>query len=242
MTEIVEMNLVAREQSPAAMYKMAVDTGQDLAQAEKAMELQERWEKNEARKAYHKAMAAFKKDPPKIDKDKKVAYKEVRYSHASLANVTNKINEALSAQGLSASWSTSQENGSVTVTCTVTHELGHSESTSLTAAPDTSGSKNSIQAIGSTVSYLQRYTILALTGLATSDMDDDGNATSGTVAEFITPEQAAALNKELVKFPDQGKAFLEYVGAETTDTIYAGAQYKKALQGLKAAKKAGESK
>ena len=84
------------------------------------------------------------------------------------------INEALSEHGLSAAWETAQNNGSVTVTCKITHIMGHSESTSLTAAPDNTGSKNPIQAIGSTVTYLQRYTLLALTGLATYEQDDDG--------------------------------------------------------------------
>ena len=47
------------------------------------------------------------------------------------------------------------------------------ESTTLSGPPDTTGSKNDLQSIGSTISYLQRYTLLALTGLATFDMDDD---------------------------------------------------------------------
>ena len=39
---------------------------------------------------------------------------------------------------------------------------------------DTSGGKNNIQAMGSAVSYLERYTLLAITGLSTKEMDDDG--------------------------------------------------------------------
>ena len=52
--------------------------------------------------------------------------------------------------------------------------MGHSEETTLKAPPDTSGSKNSIQAIGSTVTYLERYTLLAATGMAAAGMDNDG--------------------------------------------------------------------
>lgn len=172
------INLPSTDLSPGAMISKAVQTGTDLNQLEKLLELQIKWEGNEAKKAYHRAMAEFKKNPPDIEKDRRVSYKAgggtTEYSHASLANVTKKINKALGEQGLSASWETKQENGSVTVTCRITHEQGHSEETSLTASPDTSGSKNAIQAIGSTISYLERYTVLALTGLATSDMDDDG--------------------------------------------------------------------
>jgi ERF superfamily len=60
------------------------------------------------------------------------------------------------------------------VTCILTHQMGHSEETTLAGAPDNSGSKNSIQAIGSTVTYLERYTLLAATGLAAANGDNDG--------------------------------------------------------------------
>ena len=52
--------------------------------------------------------------------------------------------------------------------------MGHSESTTLQSPPDASGGKNSIQAIGSAVTYLSRYTLLAITGLATGENEDDG--------------------------------------------------------------------
>ena len=56
----------------------------------------------------------------------------------------------------------------------VTHIKGHSEDTTLSGPPDDSGRKNNIQQIASTVSYLERYTLFALLGLASQDMDDDG--------------------------------------------------------------------
>jgi len=162
---------------PTDVVMMAIQNKLDPGLIEKMMDLSERNERNINRKAYVAAMAAFKADPPKIEKDKTVSFGhgKAAYSHASLANVTVKINSALSKHGLSASWQTQQADNLITVTCTITHEQGHSESTSLTAEPDTSGSKNSIQAIGSTISYLERYTLLALTGLATHDMDSDGH-------------------------------------------------------------------
>ena len=159
--------------SPAEMMAAAIQNGSSLENLEKLLELQERWDKNEAKKAYHRAMAAFKANPPSIEKDKKVAYGNTKYNHASLANVATKINLELSRHGLSASWTVSQ-NGTVSVTCKITHEQGHSEETTMTAPADTSGSKNAIQAIGSTISYLERYSLLALCGLATHEMDDDG--------------------------------------------------------------------
>ena len=86
--------------------------------------------KNEARKAYHVAMTAFKANPPQIDKDAHVSYSTSKgrtdYKHATLANVTNKINAALSEHGLSAAWQTEQDEKGIAVTCKITHVLGHS--------------------------------------------------------------------------------------------------------------------
>ena len=177
--EIIEVN-----GSPSLLIERAIDKGSDLEKLEKLLALKERYEANEARKAYHKAMADFKANPPEIDKDKKVSFGTTHYNHASLANVTKKIGAELSKHGLSASWTTKQ-NGVILVTCRITHVQGHSEETTLSAAADTSGSKNSIQAIGSTITYLERYTLLALTGLATEDMDNDGKG----AVEYITKEQ-----------------------------------------------------
>ncbi|KKK84165.1 hypothetical protein LCGC14_2786110, partial [marine sediment metagenome] len=158
------------------------DSKIDAAGMATLLDAQLKYEANEARKAYAEAMAAFKMHPPEIVKDRSVEYLKVKYNHATLANVTTCINTGLSEHGLTAAWQTEQipaterEKTKVRVTCKITHIFGHSESTSLAAEPDNSGSKNAIQAIGSTVTYLQRYTLLALTGLATCEQDDDGVA------------------------------------------------------------------
>jgi hypothetical protein len=167
------------KKSPIEIASSLIEQKADPEFIQRMLDVQVNYEKNEARKAYHVAMAEFKKEPIKILKDKSVGYTNkkgqfVGYSHASLGNVTESINSKLSDHGFSTSWKTDQTEKDITVTCTVTHALGHSESTSLAAPADTSGNKNTIQAIGSTVSYLSRYTLLAITGQATYDQDDDG--------------------------------------------------------------------
>lgn len=175
-TQETESPLVAPTESPltAAAALCQADGNMDVAKLKELLDLNERWEASQAKKAYVVAMSAFKENPPEILKDKTVKYGNTGYKHASLYNVTTKINTELSKQGLTAAWVTSQDNGSVKVTCKITHIMGHAEETCLAAPPDATGSKNDIQAIGSTVTYLQRYTLLALTGLATADQDDDG--------------------------------------------------------------------
>ena len=134
-----------------------------------------KWEANEARKAYYKAMTTFKANLPEIKKDKRVKYvagsASVNYAYASLFNAIEKITPKLSEFGLSVAWFYKQTEKELTVTCRITHELGYSEETSLTAQHDTTGSKNAIQALGSTNSYLERYTFFALIGTAAKDQD-----------------------------------------------------------------------
>jgi hypothetical protein len=160
------------------------DGNMDVEKLSKLLEIQERFDANQAKKAYHKAMSDFKENPPTIVKDRHVSYNTSKgntdYDHATLGNVTACINKALSEHGLTASWVTSQDNESIKVTCKITHVLGHSEETAISAPPDTTGSKNAIQAIGSTITYLQRYTLLSLTGLAADDQDNDGGPPKDT--------------------------------------------------------------
>lgn len=230
MSELKKVEAAQRQLSPSEMMQAALNSGTSLESLEKMMELQERWEKNEAKKAYVRAMTAFKADPPRIDKDKNVAFGNTKYDHASLSNVTDKINSALSKHGLSSAWSTKQENNILSVTCTITHEMGHSESTTLSSAYDNSGGKNSIQAIGSANSYLQRYTILSLTGLATHDQDNDGKA-----LDFVSPEQAKSITNGLRAKKVNIPKFLKFMGAETVESIPAG-DYDKAMSNIARAK------
>jgi hypothetical protein len=166
------------KQSPMGMLMAAAAQNIDPAQVEKYLDMQERWEAREARKAFVKAMAAFKANPPKIVKDQHVSFNTTNYKHASLGNVMEKINAALSGHGLTVNWFNSQDGQNITVTCRITHAMGHYEETSMTAPPDNSGKKNNIQQIASTITYLERYTALSLCGLAT--YDDDGQGVSFT--------------------------------------------------------------
>ena len=218
--------------SPADLIRAAVSGKANLEQLKGLLDLQERFEANQAKKAYHSAMAAFKANPPKINKDKTVSYAagggKTTYNHASLANVTDKINAELSKYGLSASWSTKQ-NGTISVTCKITHVQGHSEETTLSASADATGSKNAIQAIGSTITYLERYTLLALTGLATFE-DDDGKASA---VEYISQAEGNKILDMVASTGSNLEKFLTYMGTESVETILK-KDYQKAITSLEA--------
>lgn len=180
--------------TPPAMLALAIEKGAGMETLERLMTLQERWEANEARKAYVAAMAAFKAEPISIAKSKAVGYETqggdfVGYKHATIADVVDAVVPAMAKHGLSHAWDVKQANGQITVACTITHELGHREAVEMTAAPDNSGKKNAIQQVASTITYLQRYTLLAATGTASKEMDDDGRSFEAS-KEDVEPEYA----------------------------------------------------
>ncbi len=192
MNEVIEMDKPRSEIStttPSQLLRLAIEKGADIAQLEKLMALQERFEANQARKAYVEAMAEFKKHAPTIIKDKNVSFTGTSYNHATLGGICEVVIESLARHGFSHRWSTEQpDSGMIIVSCIITHMLGHSESTTLQAPPDNSGKKNTIQQIASSVTYLSRYTLLAACGLATSDMpDDDGRGATPKKEKILQP-------------------------------------------------------
>lgn len=203
--------------TPNDLLRLALDRGADLDRLEKLLDLQQRYEENEAKKAYVAAMAAFKLNPPEIMKDKQVGYttKEgdfVGYKHATLGNVTGAIVEGLAKNGFSHRWDVEQKGDSVAVTCIITHRMGHSETTTLTAQKDASGKKNQIQQVASAITYLQRYTLLAATGLATHEQDDDATAADldTTLADkWIAKVKAAKTDAEACAVWESGIVEIE---------------------------------
>ena len=160
-----------------SMIERAVsDPTFDVAKMEALLAVKERWEREEARKAFVAALAAFKANPPLVLKSKKVEFKETKYKHATLSDASSIIGASLSQHGISHRWNVNQKEGKIAVTCILTHVLGHSESVTMECAPDQSGSKNAIQSIGSATTYLQRYTLFAASGVASTEADDDGKA------------------------------------------------------------------
>jgi len=171
---------VSAAATPADLVRYALESGADLDRLERLMELQLKWEANQARKAFVEAMSEFKLHPPTIYKDKHVEFRTDKgitaYDHATIGNVVEKVVAALAEHGFSHRWIPHRsEGGMISITCVITHKLGHSEETTLEAGLDQSGGKNNIQAMISTKSYLERHSLLAATGLATKDTpDDDG--------------------------------------------------------------------
>lgn len=156
----------------APMVQMVASGQISIDQLDQMMGLQDRYEATEARKLYNKAMALFRSEVPAALKDSQGQ----NNTYASFGSVMSAINSPLGNNGFNVDFKHDQDikEGTITVRCTITHEAGHSETTSLGTKVEKLGGANGIQSIGGIVSYLKRYTVSSLTGLATED--DDGRS------------------------------------------------------------------
>lgn len=153
-----------------------IQAGGTMDQLRDMLALQKDWEAGEALKAYNVAFSDFKAEAVRVLKSKGVTDGPLKgKAYAELHGVVDAVTPALSKHGLSASWKlTRDEKDWIEVTCTLKHVLGHSESVSMGGPPDAGGAKNAIQARASTVTYLERYTLKAVCGVAEGGQDDDG--------------------------------------------------------------------
>lgn len=163
--------------TPMHLIQMAMANGAGVDTMERLLSLQERYEANQARAAFHEAMAAFKSEPLLVTKDKENKQYQSRYT--TLGNWVDAVTPALTKHGLNITWPMEvSDPKNVKVGCTVRHLLGHSETVWMSAPPDPSGQKNPVQQVKSTVTYLRACTLECVLGLAAThdaNLDDDGN-------------------------------------------------------------------
>lgn len=242
LSEVVKMQPEPQAQAsiaPPAILERAMASG-NLELVAQAMTLNERWEKNLARKEFDRAVAAVKAKIPPIVKNR-TGHNNKKY--ADLAAIAKEIDPIIAEHGLAYRFRTQQDERGISVTCILSHSEGHFEENTLRGPADTSGNKNAIQSIGSTLTYLQRYSLVQSLGLAAAE-DDDGNA-AGNTGTPITMDQAKVLRDRLDKLGIKVEYFYNVMAikdiTELTDKTYEIAMRKLDLNEQKQ-KKAAEQK
>lgn len=199
--------------TPMDLIERATSAGATPETLEKLMALQERYEANAARKAFDTAIAEAKAEIPPIVRNATGHNSKKYVDFAAIARVVDPI---LSRHGLSYRFR-SEQGATINVTCILSHRDGHSEQTTLSGPADTSGNKNAVQAIGSTLTYLQRYSLVQALGLAAAH-DDDGKAGGTTL---ISQEQADQLRDLLESTGAPKDKFLKWAKVEKIEEIAA---------------------
>lgn len=183
----VEENLLPADPMISMIERIAMDPDADLEKLERMLDLKKQHEAQQAQAAFAAAFAKASADFPTVPLNG-TGHNGKKY--ATLKDITSCTRPVLSENGLALTFAI-EVNGEVIVTAKLMHKSGHSESTSIKLPKENSGSKNAVQAIGSSQTYGQRYTAQAILGLSLGDdTEDDGRGSGQPETPAITPKTA----------------------------------------------------
>jgi hypothetical protein len=174
--------------------RAAADPNVDIDKLERLLEMQERVYARNARAAYYQALAEMQPELPVVDEKGGIKDRagNVQSTYALWEDVNEAIRPILSAHGFALSFKVRRSDSEIATTGILSHRDGHCEETELALPSDTSGSKNAVQAVGSSTSYGKRYTAYALLNLTSRGEDDDGD--KGGRPQSISAEQFTTLD------------------------------------------------
>jgi len=155
------------------LLRAAVDKGADVATLERLAKLYEAAEANEQKKEFSSALAEAKKKLRPIIKDGVIALqggKSIKFE--TYAAIDEAISPILGEHGLYVTFpdpvvaTEHRKPDRIYVTCRLSHRNGYYDEATLDAPPDVGQNRNAVQAMGSTITYLQRYTVKKVLGLS----------------------------------------------------------------------------
>lgn len=212
------------------IQRAAADPQCDIEKMERLMAMHERMQAVSASAAFNAAMAEMQCDLPSIAERGK-GHGTVRY--ATLEDINDVIKPIMQKHGFAVSFKVEHAQAGISVTGILMHRQGHREQTTMLLPTDTSGSKNAVQAVGSSTSYGKRYVLCALLNISTRGEDDDGYA--ATPAATITEQQAKSVRALLAKCKPETQTGFTGIYGEPEEI--AKADYDKAVAQLAKASK-----
>ena len=202
------------QQVLTAIMSAASDPNVDVAKMRELLGLQKELMAMQAEQQFTEAFQRLSRDLPRIKKNGSVEYKgKEAFRFATWDAIDAVIRPLLEREGFILSFDSSQrqgEGGGAVVTGTLSHVGGHRRSASIPLALDGSGGKNSIQGMGSTISYGKRYCATMLLNLVTAE-DDDGHKGGMT---FIDEAQEIDLRNLLTLTKTDESRFLSTMCSE----------------------------
>jgi hypothetical protein len=218
--------------------RAASDPNTDVDKLERLMALYERHLEREAKSQYTAALAVMQPLLPEISEHGSIKGRDgqVQSTYALWEDIQQQIKPVLAAHGFALTFSIGKDEGQISITGKLSHKGGHVEETTLPLPLDTSGSKNAVQAYGSSTSYGMRYTARALLNLTSRGEDDDGVA--GGV-KLISAGELESLNQLIALAKADVKKFCIFLKIDELDLLPASRyrQAERALQDAIAARK-----
>lgn len=200
----------------SVLAQVAMDPNADVGKLERIEAMYVRMKDREAKVAFDTALAEMQPKLPIIgrrgkikitDKDQKnkpIQERDVIQAtpYALWEDINEAITPILGSHGFTLSHrhgivvGTPEQGGGRVFVTSILARGGHREETTITLPHDSTGSKNAVQAIGSSVAYGKRYNAVALLNITTKGEDDD--ATKGGAGPTLTEDQVTELQSAIV--------------------------------------------
>jgi hypothetical protein len=188
--------------------RVAMDKDADITKLEKMLDMQERILNRNAKQQFTADLAAMQIELPRVV-EKGEGHNKAKY--ALLEDINDTIRPVLQKYGFAVTFRVKHESNVMWITTVLSHRDGHSEETSIPLSLDASGSKNAVQAVGSTISYGKRYGICMMLNISTGE-DNDGQG----LAANKEPAKQTITDSRLAKAIEKIKA-----GEYTLDRLHA---------------------
>ncbi len=181
----------------SVIERAATNPDVNIERMQALLEMQERILDRNARQAFTSALARMQSELPSIVENGAIAVNgQVRSKYARFEDINDVVRPILQKHGFAITFRVNQIEAQIEVKAVLSHEDGHAEETSMRLPADNSGSKNSVQAVGSSVSYGKRYTMCALLNITSKGEDDNGGAAGD---KLVTQVQADLITEKLMK-------------------------------------------
>lgn len=217
--------------------RAARDPNVDIDKMERLLEMQERVHARNSKAAYYQALAEMQPNLPVIDEKGGIKDRNgrVQSTYALWEDVNEAVRPILAANGFALSFKVRRTESEIITTAILSHRAGHCEETELALPSDASGSKNAVQAIGSSSSYGKRYTAYALLNITSRGQDDNG-AFAGA-ADPVSIEQLDELQRLASHVGADLEKFCGYMKV-TSLAMLPAKQFDEAVSALKAKRSA----
>ena len=107
------------------------------------------------------------------------------FMYSTIDDILNACTPELSKNGIVVMQFPEFVDSRLAITTRICHKSGQWIENTLSVKPD----KDTAQSVGSAITYLKRYSLVAILGLACGEEDDDGNAASGTPEPKTYPQK-----------------------------------------------------
>lgn len=206
---------IAADPMVSMIERVAMDPNASIEKLERMLDMRDRLQAESAKGAFAAAFAAASAEFPSIPLNGKG---DKNKPYALLKDIIAGTRPILSRHGLALSFGVESHPDRVIVTAELMHVAGHSKTTSIELPKDQTGSKNAVQAVGSSQTYGQRYTAQAILGLSLGDdTEDDGKAAGGNSS--ITADEYFNLRQLLDEAEADEAKFCEYLKVKNLEEL-----------------------